>query len=146
MVLKVGGHSPRITVVLLFPTCLADTKSSLVRERSRLCNLVFRSDTAAMILESAASHERCSDRCSKEIVVVTNKCFLLGAGRSMLLGQLCSTWSRHHDTCWINWKAMLNNAAAHLGLPPPPPPPSPSHLQNWRTTIPPRNPLSQTQT
>jgi hypothetical protein len=56
-----GGHSPRITVVLLFPTCLADTKSSLVRERSRLCNLVFRSDTAARILKSAASHERCSD-------------------------------------------------------------------------------------
>jgi hypothetical protein len=83
-----------------------------------------------------------------DYVVITNKCFLRGAGRSTLLGQLCHTWSRHRDALWIDWKVILNNAAALPGLllPSPPPSPSPSHLQNWRSTVPPRNALSQTQT
>ena len=135
-----------LVLVLLFPTSLADIKSSLVRERSGLCNLCLRSYTAARILESAASRERSFDRCGKGMVVVTNKCFLRGAGRSTLLGQLCRTWPRHHDACWIDWKVMLNNATALSGLSLPSLPPSPSHLQNWRTTMAPSNSLSQTQT
>ncbi|KAF8504829.1 hypothetical protein F5888DRAFT_1658928 [Russula emetica] len=64
-------------------------------------------------------------RCRKGMVFVTNKCFLRGAGRSTLLVQLCRTWSRHHCACWIDWKVMLNKAAALPGLPPPSPPLSP---------------------
>jgi hypothetical protein len=64
-------------------------------------------------------------RCRKGMVVVTDKCFLQRAGRSMLLGKLCSTWSQHHEACWIDWKAMLNNSVALPGLPQPLPPPIP---------------------
>jgi hypothetical protein len=42
----------------LAPSQLADPKSSPVRERSRLCDTVFRSDDATRVLEIAASHER----------------------------------------------------------------------------------------
>jgi hypothetical protein len=84
------------------------------------------------------------------MVVVTDKSFLQGAGRSTLLGQLCRTWSRHHDTCWIDSKAMVNNSGALPGLPVPAPSSRPngmhSHNLSGRTTMPPRNPPSQTQT
>ena len=96
-------------------------------------------------------------RCRKGMVVVTDKNFLQGVGRSTLLGQLCRTWSRHHDACWIDSRAMLNNSGALPGLPTPAPAPAParppnvthSHNLSWRTTMPPppRNlPPSQTQT
>ena len=93
-------------------------------------------------------------RCRKGMVVVTDKSFLQGAGRSTLLGQLCHTWSRHHDACWIDSKAMLNNSGALPGLPAPAPSPAParprqnaSHNLGGRTTMPPpHNPPSQTQT
>jgi hypothetical protein len=108
-------------------------------------------------------------RCRKGMVVVTDKCFLQGAGRSMLLGQLCRTWSRRHDACWIDWKAMLNNSAALPGLPLPLLRPTPSRLPtsqqlpaltrideqprsiagnhlSWRTTMLPRDPPSEPQT
>ena len=85
-------------------------------------------------------------RCRKGMVVVTDKSFLQGKGKKTLLGQLGRTWSNHHDACWIDWKVVLNNAAALPGLPLLSPPPSPSHLQNCGTTMPPRNPLSQAQT
>ena len=48
-------------------------------------------------------------RCRKGMVVVTNKCFLSGAGRNTLLGKLCYAWSQRHDTR-IDWKAMLNDS------------------------------------
>jgi hypothetical protein len=64
-------------------------------------------------------------RCRKGMVVVTNKCFLQREGRSMLLGELCHTWSQRHEACWIDWKAMLNNSVALPGLPLPLPPPIP---------------------
>jgi len=63
-------------------------------------------------------------RCRKGMVVVTDKSFLQGAGRAILLGQLSHTWSRRHDTYWIDWIAMLNNAVALPGLPLPRPPAS----------------------
>jgi hypothetical protein len=89
-------------------------------------------------------------RCRKGMVVVADKSFLQGAGRSTLLGQLCRTWSRHHDACWIDSKAMLNNSGALPGLPAPAPPrPNGMHGNNlsWRTTMPPRSPPpSQTRT
>jgi len=96
-------------------------------------------------------------RCHKGMVVVTNKGFLQGAGWSMLIGQLCHTWSRRHDTCWIDWKAMLNNSVALPGLPLPlPPPPASSTSQQshtsprWHTTMlpldPPSKPHTQTRT
>ena len=90
-------------------------------------------------------------RCCKGMVVVTDKSFLQGKGWSTLLGQLCSTWSSHHDACWIDSKAMLNNSGALPGLPTPAPPSRNvmhSHNLNGRTTmpIPARNPSSQTQT
>ena len=89
-------------------------------------------------------------RCRKGMVVVTDKSFLQGAGRSTLLGQLCSTWSRQHEASWIDSKAMLNNSGALPGLRPPAPPSqlsrngiySPS--LSGRTTMPPRNPPSHT--
>jgi hypothetical protein len=81
-------------------------------------------------------------RCRKGMVVVTDKSFLLAKGKKTLLGKLCRAWSNRHDACWIDWKVMLNNAAALPGLPLP----SPSHLQNLGTTTPPSNPLSQTPT
>lgn len=90
-------------------------------------------------------------RCRKGMVVVTDKSFLQGAGRSTLLGQLCRTWSRHHDACWIDRNAMLNNSGALPGLPAPAPslPNGMIHSNNlsWRTTMPPRTgnpPPSQT--
>ena len=55
-------------------------------------------------------------RCRKGMVVVTDRLFLQGAGRSTLLGQLCHTWS-HHRNVWIEWKAMLNGSVALPGLP-----------------------------
>ena len=64
-------------------------------------------------------------RCRKGMVVVTNKCFLEKAGNSILLGKLCDTWSQHHEACWIDRKAILNNSAAFPGLPLPLPPPVP---------------------
>jgi len=70
-----------------------------------------------------------------------------GAGRSTLLGQpRCAVTGQNTTTHWIDSKVMLNDAAALPGLPLPSPPPSPSHLQKWRTTMPPCDPLSQTQT
>jgi len=88
-------------------------------------------------------------RCCKGMVVVTDKSFLQGAGRSTLLGQLCLTWSRYHDACWIDSKAMLNNLGALPGLPAPAPSqPNGVHSQHLsgRTAMPPRNPPSQTRT
>jgi hypothetical protein len=61
-------------------------------------------------------------RCRKGMIVVTNKCFLRGAGSKTLLGQLCSTWSQHGDA-WIDWKAILNDSVTLPGLPAPPPKP-----------------------
>jgi hypothetical protein len=89
-------------------------------------------------------------RCRKGMVVVTDKSFLQGAGRSTLLGQLCGAWSRHHAACWIDSRAMLNNSGALPGLPAPSPsrPPNGTHGHNLngRTPMPPlaRNPPSQT--
>jgi len=54
-------------------------------------------------------------RCRKGMVVVTDRLFLQGAGRSTLLGQLCHTWSQHRNA-WIEWKAMLNGSVALPGL------------------------------
>ena len=64
-------------------------------------------------------------RCRKGMVVVTDKCFLEKVGKSMLLGKLCDTWSQHHEACWIDREAMLNNSAALPGLSLPLPPPVP---------------------
>jgi hypothetical protein len=64
-------------------------------------------------------------RCRKGMVVVTDKCFLEKMGKSMLLGKLCRTWSQHHEACWIDWKAVLNNPVALPGLSVPLPPPIP---------------------
>lgn len=86
-------------------------------------------------------------RCRKGMVVVSHKNFLQSAGWNTLLGQLCRTWSRYHDTCWVDWKAMLNNSRALPGLPAPTPPrPNGVHSHNLggRTTMPPRNPPPQT--
>lgn len=58
-------------------------------------------------------------RCRKGMVVVTDKSFLQGKGKKTLLGKLCLTWSKHHDTCWNDWKAVLNNLVALPGLPVP---------------------------
>ncbi len=91
-------------------------------------------------------------RCKKGMVVVTDKSFLQGAGKSTLLGQLCRTWSRHHVSCWIDRKAMLNNSGALPGLSALGPAPARSngiHSHNLRgrtTTTLPRNASSQTQT
>ena len=90
-------------------------------------------------------------RCCKGMVVVTDKRFLQGAGRSTLLGQLCHTWSRHHQACWIDSNTMLNNSGALPGLPGPGPSrpngmQSHSHNHSVRTTMPPHNPPFQTQT
>jgi hypothetical protein len=63
-------------------------------------------------------------RCRKGMVAVTDKSFLQGAGRSTLLGQLCSAWSQYRDP-WIGWKTMLANSVELPGLPSPPPPPPP---------------------
>jgi hypothetical protein len=60
-------------------------------------------------------------RCRKGMVVVTNKCFVQGAGRCTLLGQLCTTWSQHCDA-WIDWKTMLNEHGELPGLSQPPSP------------------------
>jgi AAA domain len=62
-------------------------------------------------------------RCRKGMVVVTNKCFLQGVGKSTLLGKLNRAWSQHRDS-WIDWKAMLNDSEpvelpGVLSLPPP---------------------------
>jgi hypothetical protein len=60
-------RSPRISVDISVAP-LADPKSSFQpghRERSRLCDLVFRSDKATGILEIAAPHERRSDPLSQ---------------------------------------------------------------------------------
>jgi len=90
-------------------------------------------------------------RCRKGMVVVTDKSFLQGAGGSTLLGQLCHTWSRHH-ACWIDSNAILNNSGALPGLPGPAPS-RPNGMQSHshhnlsaRTTMPPRNPPSQSRT
>ncbi|KAF8462632.1 AAA domain-containing protein [Russula ochroleuca] len=64
-------------------------------------------------------------RCKKGMVVVTDKCFLEKMGKSMLLGKLCHAWLQHHEACWIDWKAMLNNSVALPGLSLPLPPPIP---------------------
>ena len=88
-------------------------------------------------------------RCRKGMVVVSHKSFLQSAGGNTLLGQLCCTWSRHHDACWVDWKAMLNNFGALPGLPAPAPPrPNGKHSHNLggRTTLLPRNPPQQSQT
>ncbi|KAI0251227.1 AAA domain-containing protein [Lactifluus subvellereus] len=58
-------------------------------------------------------------RCRKGMVVVTDKCFVQGAGRCTLLGQLCNAWSQHHDA-WIDWKVMLNEHVELPGLSLPP--------------------------
>ena len=98
-------------------------------------------------------------RCRKGMVVVTSKGFLQNAGKSMLLGKLCHSWTQHRGaTSWIDWKAMLNNAIGLPGLPSsrsqPPPPPQlsvptrvaeqsrPTAVQgpNRHTKAPPRNP------
>jgi hypothetical protein len=63
-------------------------------------------------------------RCRKGMVVVTDKSFLQRTG-NMLLGELCYTWAQHDESCWIDWKAMLNNSAALPGLPLPLPPSTP---------------------
>ena len=57
-------------------------------------------------------------RCRKGMVVVTSKGFLQNAGKSMLLGKLCHSWTQHRGAAsWIDWKAMLNNAVGLPGLP-----------------------------
>jgi hypothetical protein len=66
-------------------------------------------------------------RCRKGMVVVTAKSFLERVGKSMLLGKLCRAWSQHHEACWIDWRAMLNNSVALPGLPLPLPPPIPTY-------------------
>ena len=55
-------------------------------------------------------------RCRKGMVAVTDKSFLQGRGKNTLLGQLCSAWSKHHDACWNDWNAVLNNSVALPGL------------------------------
>jgi hypothetical protein len=57
-------------------------------------------------------------RCRKGMVVVTDKSFLQGKGKKTLLGQLCLTWSKHHDA-WNDWNAVVNNLVALPGLPAP---------------------------
>jgi hypothetical protein len=100
-------------------------------------------------------------RCRKGMVVVTSKGFLQNAGKGMLLGKLCRTWTQpqHRGSAsWIDWKAMLNNAVGLPGLPPSRSQqqqqqqlsvptriseqshPAAVHLPNRHTKVPPRDP------
>jgi hypothetical protein len=80
-------------------------------------------------------------RCRKGMVVVTDKNFLKGKGKKTLLGQLCSTWSKHHNDCWNDWNDVVNNSAPLPGLPAPSSPPKGS---SGRATTPRRkSPSSQ---
>jgi hypothetical protein len=82
-------------------------------------------------------------RCRKGMVVVTDKTFLQGKGKKMLLGQLCRTWSKHHDGCWNDWKAVLNNSVALPGLPAPPSPSNGTRSPGGPPTTPQRHPPSK---
>jgi hypothetical protein len=82
-------------------------------------------------------------RCRKGMVVVTDKTFLQGKGKKMLLGQLCRTWSKHHYGCWNDWKAVLNNSVALPGLPAPPSPSNGTRSPGGPPTTPRRHPPSK---
>jgi hypothetical protein len=82
-------------------------------------------------------------RCRKGMVVVTDKSFLQGKGKKTLLGQLCHTWSNHHDACWNDWNAVLNNTVALPGLPVPSSRSNGTHSPSGRPTTPRRNPPSK---
>jgi hypothetical protein len=85
-------------------------------------------------------------RCRKGMVVVTDKSFIQGKGKKTLLGQLCGTWSKHHDACWNDWKAVLNNSVALPGLPAPSSRSNGASSPSGRATTPRRHPPSRTRT
>ena len=116
-----------------------------VRERGRLCILSSVRTRQPGFLKSQPRMNVALTRCRKGMVVVTDKSFLQGRGEKTLLGQLCSTWSKHH-ACWSDRNAVLNNSVALPGLP------GPSSLSNGmrspsgRATTPRRNPPSRART
>ena len=82
-------------------------------------------------------------RCRKGMVVVTDKSFIQGKGKKTLLGQLCLTWSKHHNACWNDWNAVLNNSVALPGLPAPSSRSDDTRSHSGRPTMPRRNPPSK---
>lgn len=84
-------------------------------------------------------------RCRKGMVVVTDKGFLQGKGKKTLLGQLCLTWSKHHNTCWNDWNAVLNNSVALPGLPTPSSQSNDTRSPSGRATTPRCHPPSRAQ-
>lgn len=85
-------------------------------------------------------------RCRKGMVVVTDKSFLQGKGKKTLLGQLSSTWSKHHDACWNDRNAVLNNSVTLPGLPAPSSRSNGARSPSGRVTMPRRNPPSRART
>lgn len=55
-------------------------------------------------------------RCRKGMLIVTNKGFLEGPGKSTLLGELCRVWSLNRET-WIDWRTMLGTEVELPGIP-----------------------------
>jgi len=82
-------------------------------------------------------------RCRKGMIVVTDKSFLQGKGKKTLLGQLCHTWSKHHDACWNDWNAVLNDSVALPGLSAPSSRSNGTRSPSGRPTTPRRSPPSK---
>lgn len=55
-------------------------------------------------------------RCRKGMVIVTNKGFLQGLGKSTLLGKLCHVWSLNREA-WVDWRIMLGTEVELPGIP-----------------------------
>lgn len=55
-------------------------------------------------------------RCRKGMVIVTNKGFLQGPGKSTLLGKLCDFWALNGEA-WIDWKTLLGKDVGLPGVP-----------------------------
>src|SRR6266852_1255811 len=116
-------RSPCISIVdsLRLSSLIANCRSTWSGNESDYVILSSVRTKQAGFLKSQPRMNVALTRCRKGMVVVTDKSFLQGAGRSTLLGQLSSTWSRHHDAPWIDSKAMLNNSGALPGLSAPAP-------------------------
>ena len=82
-------------------------------------------------------------RCRKGMVVVTDKGFLQGKGKKTLLGKLAHSWSNHHDACWNDWNAVLNNSVALPGLLAPSSRSNGTGSSSGHAAMPRRNPPSQ---
>lgn len=50
------------------------------------------------------------------MVIVTNKGFLQGPGKSTLLGKLCDFWALNGEA-WIDWKTLLGTDVGFPGIP-----------------------------